>query len=444
MQPQHTSVNGPAWQAALDPQLTGRLTRPWVKPGIIGNQLARSIFARTQRMVGGAPWRVERAQRWVSEENPGASQAPIVYAQLRQHAADQAGKIEAVATIPVPEVVERPIAQASRVRQADTSANSPAGQAIQRKIALPEGPSSASHMASDTGKQSADLPLARAVDAPSPQLSSGEPQQAVEPLPALRAAIRGNDTGPGGPIIRTLLRKAELSALQPVAGEEGRHAVESLPVVRAVVRSHEAESGGSIMPAMQRRAASSAPQPLTGKAQHAVMGDDLDSAPLWQSRRKLPSVPASQQVLQQPTRALAQVQRKTDSDIGMPSRSQSLSSVRVVEKLSQAPFGAQPGMPLSRMVASRTGDAVAPGEMLIQARRTDTGHLATLDAPWVMRKPITSINRVGESESASGIETVEATRAVDIDAQALADQVSRILYRQMAVERERRGGGIWH
>ena len=411
MQPEHTSVNGPAWQAALDPQLTGRLTRPWVKPGIIGNQLARSIFARTQRMVGGAPWRVERAQRWVSEENPGASQAPIVYAQLRQHAADQAGKIEAMATIPVPEVVERPIAQASRVRQANTSANSPAGQAIQRKIALPEGPSSASHMASDTGKQSADLPLARAVDAPSPQLSNGEPQQAVEPLPVLRAAIRGNDTGPGGPIIRTLQRKAELSALQPVTGEEGHHAVESLPVVRAVVRSHEAESGGSIMPAMQRRAASSAPQPLTGEAQ---------------------------QVLQQPTRALAQVQRKTDSDIGMPSRSQSLSKVRVVEKLSQAPFGTQPGMPLSRIVASRTGDAVAPGGMLMQARRTDTGHLASLDAPWVMREPITSINRVGEPES------VGATQAVDIDVQALADQVGRILYRQMAVERERRGGGIWH
>ncbi|NEP36078.1 hypothetical protein [Moorena sp. SIO3B2] len=86
-QPQVT--NNQTWSESINPQLTRRLLRPMVSPGVIGTQIAGSIISRVQGMTNGLPLMGKLIQRQQRLEGQSAEAVPIVYAQRIRPAAKQ-------------------------------------------------------------------------------------------------------------------------------------------------------------------------------------------------------------------------------------------------------------------------------------------------------------------------------------------------------------------
>ncbi|NEO60146.1 MAG: hypothetical protein F6J98_06790, partial [Moorea sp. SIO4G2] len=86
-QPQVT--NNQTWSDSLNPQLTRRLLRPVVSPGVIGTQVAGSIISRVQGMTNQLPLMAKLIQRQQRLEGQSAAAVPIVYAQPIRPAAEQ-------------------------------------------------------------------------------------------------------------------------------------------------------------------------------------------------------------------------------------------------------------------------------------------------------------------------------------------------------------------
>ncbi|EGJ32655.1 MULTISPECIES: hypothetical protein [Moorena] len=80
--------NNQTWSESLNPQLTRRLLRPIVSPGVIGTQVAGSIISRVQGMTNQLPLMAKLIQRQHRLEGQSAEAVPIVYAQPIRPAAE--------------------------------------------------------------------------------------------------------------------------------------------------------------------------------------------------------------------------------------------------------------------------------------------------------------------------------------------------------------------
>jgi hypothetical protein len=69
------------WQAALNPQLTQRLLRPMVQPGVIPDTLAAAIFERVHQLQQRLSLLHQFEQRWAGQSALQVPDIPIVYAQ---------------------------------------------------------------------------------------------------------------------------------------------------------------------------------------------------------------------------------------------------------------------------------------------------------------------------------------------------------------------------
>jgi hypothetical protein len=115
MEPEQPAPNrNQNWQRALDPQLTGRLLRPLVQPGVISPNLGRNILSRMQRTGANMPLLDKALGYMRSIDDPQATRVPIVYA--RPVLSDRLGETSAVPDArPVvhPAVVQRAVAGVS-------------------------------------------------------------------------------------------------------------------------------------------------------------------------------------------------------------------------------------------------------------------------------------------------------------------------------------------
>ena len=104
-QPQVT--NNQTWSESLNPQLTRRLLRPVVSPGVIGTQVAGSIISRVQGMTNQLPLMAKLIQRQQRLEGQSAEAVPIVYAQPIRPAAEQVQTGHVTSPITSPNVASR-------------------------------------------------------------------------------------------------------------------------------------------------------------------------------------------------------------------------------------------------------------------------------------------------------------------------------------------------
>jgi hypothetical protein len=128
MEPEQPAPNrNQNWQRALDPQLTGRLLRPVVQPGVISPNLGRNILSRMQRTGANMPLLDKALGYMRSIDDPQATRVPIVYARPVQPAgaADHMGETAAVPDVrPIvhPAVIQRSAAGASGSEERPASA----------------------------------------------------------------------------------------------------------------------------------------------------------------------------------------------------------------------------------------------------------------------------------------------------------------------------------
>ncbi|NEO74405.1 hypothetical protein, partial [Moorena sp. SIO3H5] len=88
MASQSQLTNNQTWSESLNPQLTRRLLRPVVSPGVIGTQVAGSIISRVQGMTNQLPLMTKLIQRQHRLQGQSAEAVPIVYAQPIRPAAE--------------------------------------------------------------------------------------------------------------------------------------------------------------------------------------------------------------------------------------------------------------------------------------------------------------------------------------------------------------------
>ena len=88
MASQSQVTNNQTWSESLNPQLTRRLLRPVVSPGVIGTQVAGSIISRVQGMTNQLPLMTKLIQRQHRLQGQSAEAVPIVYAQPIRPAAE--------------------------------------------------------------------------------------------------------------------------------------------------------------------------------------------------------------------------------------------------------------------------------------------------------------------------------------------------------------------
>ncbi|NEQ88309.1 MAG: hypothetical protein F6K26_52795 [Moorea sp. SIO2I5] len=99
--------NNQTWSDSLNPQLTRRLLRPIVSPGVIGTQVAGSIISRVQGMTNGLPLMAKLIQRQHRLQGQSAEAVPIVYAQPIRPAAEQVERGHVTSPITSPNVASR-------------------------------------------------------------------------------------------------------------------------------------------------------------------------------------------------------------------------------------------------------------------------------------------------------------------------------------------------
>jgi hypothetical protein len=133
MEPEQPAPNrNQNWQRALDPQLTGRLLRPLVQPGVISPNLGRNILSRMQRTGANMPLLDKALGYMRSIDDSQATRVPIVYARPVRPAgaADHMGETAAVPDVrPIvhPAVVQRAVAGVSGSEERPASATARLG-----------------------------------------------------------------------------------------------------------------------------------------------------------------------------------------------------------------------------------------------------------------------------------------------------------------------------
>ncbi|NEP50198.1 MAG: hypothetical protein F6K65_15845 [Moorea sp. SIO3C2] len=159
MASQSQVTNNQTWSESLNPQLTRRLLRPVVSPGVIGTQVAGSIISRVQGMTNGLPLMAKLIQRQHRLQGQSAEAVPIVYAQPIRPATEPVETGHVTSPITSPNVASRtkgtgeelPLISTKSQVEKETSVQKSTGS-DSHKSREKSKPQTSNSIPSDTGK----------------------------------------------------------------------------------------------------------------------------------------------------------------------------------------------------------------------------------------------------------------------------------------------------
>jgi hypothetical protein len=399
---EHTSD----WQSALDPQLTQRLTRPLVRPGVISRDLATSVQARGERMISRSPLMSELVQRQGSVAANVSGQLPIVTAQALRRQEQSASPAAPAAPRDLPRVGARPAvtpvasAPPTIARSFDPSASAPPTISVRPLSGAATGAGATTIARSFDSAAASAPPVVR---------SSGQGARAA-------GDSAESISGPAGTPPVVTPRSTTGGAAGALRSDQARPVVTAARTSATIARTPDPSIAGAETRPVVRVGATPAIQ-RASLAETAAGGTAANGATTAR-----PVVTAS-----------------------APAAPPSAPRVQRMAQLSAAPQSA----PIQRAVApasSPTTSTPAPSLPVVAARsavsveRVGSGVISrALDSSVSDEPPPSAV----EAAPVSVTSTTEKAAASPVDTEALVDSVLRKLSRQLAVEQERRGLQRW-
>ena len=389
----------PPWQDALNPQLTQRLLRPLICPGVIPDTLAMAIFERSRRFKQRLSLLQQFQQRWGKQSTLQVPDVPIVYAHWI------APETQSV-------IFENPT---DRNREGSSELNPNREGSSEWMRIKRERTTSSQIVTQQTANGSTvstfSLPLVIQAKFVDPVTSP------LPPMPSDSMPLQSLSTGG---------RESALPSISAVAPPQRPQ----LPIVTSSPRSPfiESELNRGISSLAEEKA-------LVVKAKNQPVLPILPQLPQQTPQLRLSAIGQPQLPIGMPPAMVSGLNAAIAAPKLSSSRLLEELPLLKVEKTAALPSSQVLRQPTQPLVFARSAPTQVPSSNQELPMTTTSNHQPTERSPIVNAQP---------ADQRLSTSTVSPTQPPAVDVSYLTQQVERKLMRKLTVERERRGQRTWH